>query len=450
MQQIWQTLRKQLHGANLVLIILISLTLANSLLSIQGTNRLEVEAQEISFRVLDRKPDNFNRLIYFVWSGSGTWELSSPELLSIGYEYSALGDKSTFDFSEETDSFDRSALSLGLLGQIKVKQILKQDRACDALCLALQNVQNIRRYVEDTYQIASCNHFKFLIKIFAPSSGCEDIFALSYGLVLGGTQKFSRELYGKIKDLGLTHLVAVSGFQVVLVITFLEGMALKIRIPRKWRLIVTILGVILLIALVGLQPPVLRSSTSVLLSISVLLFLGRRVGSFRALTYSGLILLWINPFYLASASFQLSFLASLGLILSNRNNDTETTLEWMKNLKELSISSLATFLMTLPIILQLSGQVTFLAVLTNIIVLPFIPIISLLNVAGLIPWIGQIPLVLAILLQSLLITLIQELSALPLAEWLTIAWPDINWLWLIIYYSLMLLLAFWWKSHSST
>jgi competence protein ComEC len=225
----------------------------------------------------------------------------------------------------------------------------------------------------------------------------------------------------------------------------LEALTLRLRIARKWRLVVAVLGIILLIALVGPQPPVLRSSLSVLLSISVLLFLGRRVSSFRALTYSGLILLWLNPFYLASISFQLSFLASLGLILSNRSIDTETTLDWMKNLKNLAVSALATFLMTLPIILQLSGKVTFLAVLTNILVLPFIPIISLLNVAGLIPWIGQIPLAVAIFLQSLLITLIQELSALPLANWLGVLWTDINWVWLSAYYFLMLLIAFWWK-----
>ncbi len=424
--------------------------MANSLLSIQGLDRREAQDQTVGFRVLDRKPDNFNRLIYLVWHNSATWELESRELLSVGHEYTARGDLEAADFSPQTDTFDQSALSLGVVGQIQAKQILSQNRACDGLCQSLKTVQTVRRYVENTYHNAACNHFLFLSDIFAPLADCQDVFALSYGLVLGGTQKFSRELYGQIKDLGLTHLVAVSGFQVVLVISFLESLTMRLRIPRRWRLFFAVVGVSVLILLVGPQPPVLRSSTSVLLSLSVLLFLGRRVGSFRALTYSGLILLWFNPFYLASASFQLSFLASLGLILSNRATNPETDLEWMKNLQNLAVSSLATFLMTLPIILQLSGKVTLLGVITNILVLPFIPLISLLNVAGLIPLVGQIPLALAVFLQSLLITFIQELSRLPLVGWLTITWSEINWLILVGYYVFLLLLAVWWRHQTTT
>lgn len=441
--------KNYLNGANLLLVLLTVATIANSWLSIESINRQNQIETGVEFRVLDRKPDNYNRFIYFVWHNKSIWQLQSPKILEIGRNYSVKGNSQSYDFSGQTDTFEQSSLSLGVNGFIKISKNFQLVGGCDLICEGLKIVQNSRNYAESMYLSSACKELKYIIRIFAPNSNCQDIFALSYGLVLGGTQKFSRELYGDIRTLGLTHLVAVSGFQVVLVITFLESVALRLNINRKWRLLLIIFGVLALVLIVGPQPPVLRSSVSVLVSLFVLIFLGRRVSSFRALTYSGLILLWLNPFYLNSASFQLSFLASLGLILASTksNHKTETSLEWLKNYKELSITSLATFLMTLPIIIKLSGQVTFLSVITNIIVLPFIPIVSLLNVIGLVPFVGQLFMILATFLQSLLITFINELSQLPLSNWLAISWESLDWQFFAYYYLFLLILSFWYKKH---
>jgi len=438
-----------LNGANFLLLALVILTLLFSWWRFDDYSKKDLETDKVvEFRVLEEssRPDPFSRLFYYVWLEGGIWQLESPKKLAVGQEYLAVAKLIYFDFSSETNKFDQSRLALGILGRLKVSQFLAKNTNCDLVCQFLQGIKSIRNYTSEVYRQASCQHYAFLVDMLAVKTDCQDVFALSYGLVLGGTEKFSQSVYTQIRTLSLTHLVAVSGFQVVLVVSSLEYLALRIRLSRKTRLLLSVLGAVLLIILAGPQPPVLRSSVSVLLSMAVLVFLGRKLSSWRALIYSGLILLWINPLYLASPSFQLSFLASLGLILANQSNP-ELSHQWLRNLKDLLASCVATFLMTLPVIAGLSGKVNLLAIVTNVLVLPIIPIVSILNVLGLIPWLGQLFLVPAVILQSMLLTLIQEISTWPVANWLTLSFePSAQYsAWWFLYYGIILTLSYFWK-----
>jgi len=105
----------------------------------------------------------------------------------------------------------------------------------------------------------------------------------------------------------------------------------------------------------------------------------------------------------------------------------------------------ATFVMTLPVIVGLSGKVNLLAIVTNVLVLPIIPVVSVLNVLGLVPWVGQLFLILAILLQSILLTLIQEISTWSVANWLTFSLEFSNLIWWFLYYGTILALSYFWK-----
>jgi len=436
-----------LNGANFLLLTLILLSLLLCWWKFDTYSKIDLETNKIAeFRVLEEstRPDPFHRLFYYVWLEGGIWQLESPKKLVVGQEYLAVVRLIYFDFSPGTNKFDQSKLALGLLGKLKVIQFLAKNTNCDLVCQFLQAIKSIRNYTSEVYYQASCRDYLVLVDIFAVRTNCQDVFALSYGLVLGGTEKFSQSVYTQIRTLGLTHLVAVSGFQVVLVVSILEFLSLKIKLARKTRLLLSVLGVVLLIVLAGPQPPVLRSSVSVLLSMIVLVFLGRKLSSWRALVYSGLILLWINPLYLASPSFQLSFLASLGLILANQSN-SELSHQWLQNLKDLLASCVATFVMTLPVIVGLSGKVNLLAIVTNVLVLPIIPVVSVLNVLGLVPWVGQLFLILAILLQSILLTLIQEISTWSVANWLTFSLEFSNLIWWFLYYGTILVLSYFWK-----
>lgn len=405
---------------NFFLVILTSLIVWNSVLSSKDLQQIQViqNKESLKIRVLNQDFTPFGTKVYTVWTKNGLWKLENTDFnYQNGQEYIIQADLQSFNFNTE-ESIKNYDLSLGITGKIKVKQTLQKNLSCDWLCYSLkwnsQIIQNIQKY----YQNTICNSFKIIPKTFASNSECQDVYALSTGLVLGGTKNFSKETKGNFKNLGLTHLVAVSGFQVVLLINFLEQILISFRLSRKARLGFFLLGILFLLILVGPQPPVLRSSISVLLSLTVLIFLGRKLENFRSLAYSGLIMLLINPFYLFSVSFQLSFLASSGLVLlmgQIEQSPSKGIINFWLNLKsqlfETFLGSLASFLFTLPIIIQLSGGFSPLAILTNTIVLPIIPLVTFSNLLGLIPFIGEILIIPAIFLQSLLIFLTTEIGS---------------------------------------
>ncbi len=423
------------NGANVFLLCLIGLTLWNCALNIQ-INKTDYQKETLAsqIRVLDVTKNTFNQLEYTVLKDGGIWSVTSAKVLDIGHEYQVSG---VFEQSSvQGESIKNYRLSLGIIGRGVVKAIMTKKTGCDIICQTIISNYQTKRTLKNTLYNGICR--EPVAKIFYSGVACGDIFGLSQGLVLGGSQDFSDVLKKDFKRLGLTHLVAVSGFQVVLVVSFLESMFVRVQMRRSLRVFLGIIGIIFLVALVGPQPPVIRSGISIGLSSLVLLGLGRRIESFRVLIYSALVMLWLNPLYILSLSFQLSFLASLGLVVSSgvetplstkkgvsreeflaenrriESNQLNKLSKFASGFIELIKTTIFAFLFTLPPIVNISGQVSLLAIPTNILVIPMIPFVTLLNILGLIPVIGQLSLFLTTAIQSLLITAIHDLASLPI------------------------------------
>ena len=81
---------------------------------------------------------------------------------------------------------------------------------------------------------------------------------------------------------------------------------------------------------------------------------------------------------------------------------------------ELFWASFNSFLFTLPIIINISGQVSLLSIPVNLLIVPIIPILTIFNLAGLLPFLGVFPIFIASFVQSLLILLINDLANLKL------------------------------------
>ncbi len=435
--------KKHFHGANIFLVTLVFVTLFNSFLSYRIVNNIEaVESRNISVRILSSKTRFFN-FEYTVLYQSDVWILELDRLYETGRKLSGLASFDHFSFSKDEYSYDEYKLSNGISGKIIFEHKPEYHGSCDLLCNIIRTKNNIKRYISDRYYRTTCETLKPVVKVFGYGHNCDDVYALSYGLVLGGTQKFSRPVYENIKLLGLTHLVAVSGFQVVLVLTFLEWLVLKIGLQKRKVIWFILAGILTLIALAGPQPPVIRSAISILFSWSVLTFLGRRVSSFRALLYSGLIMLWLNPLYLWSVSFQLSFLASFAIIFQGFGGSSHhAEIEWLKSAKSLFVTSLYAFLFTLPVILNLAGRVAVVGVVTNFLVIPLIPIISIFNIIGLIPWIGDLFLVVSLVLESIILHFLELVSSWNYLNTLLLYSGKFHIWEFVFYYSLLVLTIF--------
>ncbi|MDB9321535.1 ComEC/Rec2 family competence protein [Nodularia spumigena CS-591/04] len=179
-----------------------------------------------------------------------------------------------------------------------------------------------------------------------------------------------RDLFVKA---GLAHTLAASGFHVSLVL----GLILQLtrRASKGTQFTFGCLALIIFLSLTGFQPSVLRA---VIMGFAALvgLLLNRKVKQFGSLLLAATILLLINPLWIWDLGFELSFLATLGLIVTVPA--IVKRLDWLPlAIASLIAVPLAATIWTLPLQLYVFGVVPAYALLLNIISTPLIATISI-------------------------------------------------------------------------
>ncbi|MEH2117403.1 ComEC/Rec2 family competence protein [Nostoc sp.] len=180
-----------------------------------------------------------------------------------------------------------------------------------------------------------------------------------------------------IRDLfvqaGLAHALAASGFQTSLILSVI--LQLTKRTKKATQFTLGFLALIIFLSLTGFQPAVLRA---VIMGFAALigLLLKRKVKQLGSLLLAATLLLVFNPLWIWDLGFQLSFLATLGLVVTvpalvNR-------LAWLPPASAVLIAvPLAATLWTLPIQLFVFGVVPSYSLLLNVVSTPLISIISI-------------------------------------------------------------------------
>jgi competence protein ComEC len=202
---------------------------------------------------------------------------------------------------------------------------------------------------------------------------------LGAGLLLGVKSGLGEELEDDFRTTGIIHIVVLSGANIMLVVLFVMYV-LAFFLPVRTRASVGIVAIILFALLVGLSATVVRASIMAALILVALLF-GRRYDIMRALFFAGAVMVMINPLLLVyDVGFQLSFLATLGLIVVAPQFETllSGVSPWFR-LKEFFVATLATQVMILPLLLYQIGQFSVVAVVVNMLVLPLVPFAMLFS-----------------------------------------------------------------------
>ena len=180
-----------------------------------------------------------------------------------------------------------------------------------------------------------------------------------------------------IRDLfvqaGLAHALAASGFQTSLILSVILQLTKRARKGTQFTL--GFLALIIFLSLTGFQPAVLRA---VIMGFAALvgLLLKRKVKQFGSLLLAADLLLVFNPLWIWDLGFQLSFLATLGLVVTvpalvNR-------LAWLPPaIAALIAVPLAATIWTLPVQLFVFGVVPSYSLLLNVVSTPLISIISI-------------------------------------------------------------------------
>lgn len=138
--------------------------------------------------------------------------------------------------------------------------------------------------------------------------------ALVAGLATGDDSDLPTDVADDMQAAGLTHLTAVSGGNVAIVLGLVLGAAEILRLSLLWRVAMGLAALGGFVVLVGPQPSVLRSAAMGAVIVVSLLSGGRRRGP-SVLASAVLVLVIASPDLAVSWGFALSALATAGLIL---------------------------------------------------------------------------------------------------------------------------------------
>jgi competence protein ComEC len=218
--------------------------------------------------------------------------------------------------------------------------------------------------------------------------------ALLLGIVFGIKKGMPEAFYTQLQTAGVLHVIAASGMNVTMVAGALFYLLGKI-FSRKRAILWSIMGVWLFALLAGFEPSIVRAAIMGSFAFGAQL-LGKQYTAVYALGLTGIIMLLFDPSQLINVGFQLSFLATLGIIILKPSLEAhkkrydhekgekptkQSTVMAVKNLllNDDVATTIAALLSTMPILLVNFGKVNILSIIVNAFVLWTIPIISIIG-----------------------------------------------------------------------
>lgn len=180
---------------------------------------------------------------------------------------------------------------------------------------------------------------------------------------------------------GLTHLTAVSGTNLTLVVGALLLAARAIGVRRRWLVLVGLVGIVGFVLLARTEPSVLRAAAMGTVGLFAFGPDGRRRG-LRALGVAVTALLLVQPALAVSAGFALSVLATAGIVLLGPPL-SEALSRWLpRGLAEAIAVPTAAQLACTPVVAVLSGEVSLVAIAANLVAGPFVGPATVLGLLG--------------------------------------------------------------------
>lgn len=267
--------------------------------------------------------------------------------------------------------------------------------------------------------------------------------ALAGGITVGERRSLGKELTQAFRDTGLIHIVVLSGYNIAIIVMFIS--AILVFLPEKPRFTVAIIAIALFTVLVGASATVVRAA--LMGSIGAVGAMAKRTYSaLHALVVAGFAMLLWNPYLLLyDPSFQLSFIATLGLLLGVPL--LVPHLRFIPDkfaLREPIAATIATQIAVLPLLAYMVGEVSLVALVVNALVLPFVPLamlfVFLTGVLGSVLAAFAVPF--AFISHGLLvytIKIVELFATLPFAK---VALPEFS-LWVVgMLYVMLLLIVF--------
>lgn len=259
----------------------------------------------------------------------------------------------------------------------------------------------------------------------------EPAAALANGMLLGIESGIPPAVDEAFKATGTAHVIVISGSNIALLTGVLMGL-LGRSVGKARAPLPVVVAIVLYVLLVGADPPALRAGIMGILYV-IAAALGRTSTAYVSLCFSALIMTLINPLSLWDVGFQLSFAATLGLILFTpalqaraeallaRRLPQPRVRQAMGFLNDALIVTLAAQLLTLPLLVYYFGRLSVVSLLANFLILPAQPAImfgGMITLVGGLIWeaFGRVAAAVPWLFLTYTVAVVRTLAAAPLAS----------------------------------
>ncbi|MDP2930839.1 MAG: ComEC/Rec2 family competence protein, partial [bacterium] len=196
-------------------------------------------------------------------------------------------------------------------------------------------------------------------------------------LVFGQEENISYTWKEKLNFAGVRHITAVSGMNITIISVLLLDFLIRIGFRRQWASAISLALIWLYIIMIGAPASGLRAGLMASLFL-LAQFSGRLSASPRILVFAAMILLLENPLLLGlDAGFQLSFLAMVGLIFWQPFFRDHVFAKFPDFTRFNLSATFAAQVFTLPLLIYSFGYISLVSPLTNLLLVPIIPNLTL-------------------------------------------------------------------------
>ncbi|MFD0692870.1 DNA internalization-related competence protein ComEC/Rec2 [Paenibacillus sp. GCM10027628] len=194
-------------------------------------------------------------------------------------------------------------------------------------------------------------------------------------MLIGMQDDLDPERFQQFSELGLTHILAISGLNVAVFLGVCMWVMRRLKLAKETYLLISMLLLPFYILLTGASPSIVRAGLMAIIT----LYAARR-GLLKDVLHIMTIVAWLmliwDPYYILDVSFQLSFLVTLGLIIGvQRVNDLLEEVIPSQVLRNTASITIVSQFISFPVSIYYFNQFSLLSWLANAVLVPVISMV---------------------------------------------------------------------------
>lgn len=218
----------------------------------------------------------------------------------------------------------------------------------------------------------------WMTEVFGEQTG-----ALARGFFIGDRSALAGETVRDFRRSGISHLLAVSGLHISILLGAAEGILRRLRVPKKFRCAGISLLALLLVALTGFSMSACRA-VGMLLAVYLNLMFAEESDAVTSLFAVTAVIILCSPYAVNDLSLILSFFATLGLLCfylplnrvlarkTFRNRGVQAMWRAGRGILRVMLITLVSNLCLLPVLWRYFDEISAVSVIVNLLMAPLV------------------------------------------------------------------------------